>query len=181
MELEVVRAVSAGLQHATIGINAMIDALVIDTIGDLKPSHVTIYNYVDHPFVARKKINHDEVESGHVSLPAVAVYLEAPPTLEPEVGTIYRNGDFPVAISYVTIEPDEVKRMRDALYVNRALLRFLTQFNANADPGRTLRFRNNVNLYLATGLTQYTPFVPWEAALLAASTLVTYRCREHQP
>lgn len=179
MELEVIRAVSAGLQDATIGINAMIDGLTLDTIGDAPPSHVTVYNYTDHSWVARKKINHDEVENGHISLPAVAVYLEAPPQLEPVVRTIYRDGDYPIAISYVTIEPDEVKRMRDALYVNRAVLRFLTRFDSDAHA--SMRFRNNVNLYVQKSLVQFTPFVRWEAAILAASTIPTYQCREHQP
>lgn len=179
MELALVRALYTGLTDPTIGINAMIAGLTKDTSTDVLPSSVTVYNYVDHPWVARKKVNHDEVEAGHITFPSVAVFLAQPPTIDPEIATVYRDGKYPVVLGYFTIEPDEVKRMRAALYVNRALLRFLTQFNSNANAA--MRFRNNVNVYRALDITQVVPFVKWEAAILAAATQVTFHCREHQP
>lgn len=180
MELEAIRAVYAGLTDPTIGINAMIDGLVKDTVTDNLPAHVTVYNYVDHPWVARKKLNKDEIENGHVSVPAVAVFLARPAAIDAKVQTVHRNGDFPIVVAYFTTEPDETKRMRDALYVNRAMLRFLTKFDDNANA--TMRFRNNVNLFtLQEPVTQTTPFVPWEAAILSAATEFTYHCREHLP
>jgi hypothetical protein len=179
MELEVVRACYYGLKNATIGLNAQIGGLAIDQTGDLTPPQVAFYNYVDHPWVARKKINREEIESTRIVLPAMVVFLEAAPTIDAEVETIYRDGDFPVSYSYLSIEPDETKRMRDALYTTRALFRFFTQFHANAVKD-TLRLRNNVALLFAKNpITPYTPMDSWEAAYLAAATTVTYRCREH--
>lgn len=181
MELEVVRAVYYGLKDATIGLNKQIDGIVIDQIGDLMPSHCAFYNYVDHPWVAQKTINREEVDNGVVIFPAIAVYLESAPQFDPEVITTdHRDGTFAIAISLLTIEPEKAKAMREALYTNRALLRFLTQFNSNTYKD-TLRLRNGVSLFVSTALTQYTPFDMWGDVLLAASTVVTYRCREHQP
>lgn len=180
MELETIRAVYAGLTDATIGLNAQIDGLTKDTNTDALPTHVAaFYNYADHPWVARKTLNRDEAVANNVILPCVTVYLDQPPILDPEVETIYRNGSVPVVIAYLSIEADEGKRMRDALYVNRAIQRFLRRFDDNSNAA--MRFRNNVNVYIAKSLTQYTPFQLGGDALTAAATLVTYQCRDHAP
>lgn len=182
MELETIRACYYGLKDATIGLNKQIDEIVIDQIGDLIPSHVAFYNYVDDAWVAKKKINKDLVDARKLLLPAMVVYLEAAPTLQAEVLQDFRDGDFPVCYAYLSVEPDEAKRMRDALYTTRALFRFFTQFHANATPGVTLRRRNNVSLYTTRDpITPYTPMDDWEGAVLAASTVVTYRVRELVP
>jgi hypothetical protein len=181
VELEVVRAAYYGLKDATIGLNKQIDALVIDQIGDLVPPHCAFYNYVDHPWVARRKVNREEIESTRILCPAMVVYLEAAPTIQAELMTgDHRDGDFPLSYGYLSIEADEAKRMRDALYTTRALFRFFTQFHSNMYAA--LRNRNNVHLYVAKDpITPYTPMDSWEAAFLAAATTVTYQVREHLP
>lgn len=182
MELEVIRAAAAGASDLTIGVNAQIALLTIDTIGDLIPPTVAVYNYVDHPWVARKKLNIDEINAGRISVPALAIYLSSPPKIDGEIQrTDYRDGSFPVTFGYVSVEPDDAKRMRDALYTTRALLRFLTQFHKN-DYADTLRSRNGISLILAQSpLEPATPMDSWEGGILAAELTVTYRCREHSP
>lgn len=180
MELEIIRACADAAADATIGLAVQIDGLTMDKIGDLKPALRAIYSYVDDPFVARKTLNLDEIETGGILLPAALIYLESAPQIDSIVRTTYREGDFPLAISFLTAESDDAKRMRDALYFNRAALRFLTQFNR--DENEAMRQRNAVNFWMdaTKKVQQYTPFDKWEAAVLAATTVIPFRGRETQ-
>lgn len=181
MEKEVVRAIQAGLADATIGINVQIDALVLDQVGDQRPSHVSLANYFDDDWVAKKVLHLDEARNANIVLPVVAVYLDQPPTYDanPADGEgVYRDGDFPVAVSWFSISADETLKRQQASDINRALLRFFTRFNANA-AADTFRLRNGVHLYAVKGqITQYTPNEPWGELTLAAQTNILYRVRE---
>lgn len=179
MELETCRAIATALADPTIGMNAQIATLVMDQGGDQRPSNVGIYNYFDDDWVAKRVLNIDEARAGNIVLPCVAVYLDRPPTYDPEVQTFYRDGVFPVAVSWFSISSDEVMKRRQASMINRAVLRVFTQFNSNANTA--MRFRNNVNLFVAKSIDQYTPNEAWGEIILAAQTLITYRVREHLP
>jgi hypothetical protein len=147
--------------------------------GDLTPPQVAFYNYVDHPWVARKKINREEIESTRIVLPAMVVYLEAAPTIDAEVRDDLPGRRLPGLVQLPLDragrgEADARRALHDAraLPVLHAIPRERRQGHAP--------LRNNVALLFAKNpITPYTPMDSWEAAYLAAATTVTYRCREH--
>lgn len=184
MQLPVIRACAAGVTDPMIGINAMIDGLTLDDPADVRPAHVRIYNYVDDAWVSNKMLQMEEVRNGIITLPALILYIEQPPTIEAEVGAAtptIRNGEFTVVFSYVSAEPASVKEVRDAFYVNWAMLKFLTLFNANTTASLALRTRGSISLFRCLKLDQYTPFSPFGEVSETATTTATFAVREHSP
>src|SRR4051794_21284258 len=131
MELETLRMHAAAAADATIGVNAMIDALPIEG-GDVRPPHVTIYTSLDEGagWVARKAVS----EKGDgITFPALAIFLHA--TSVKEVMTSVRDADVAVVLAYIARSADNPKTQRDSLYTDRAMLRFLRRFADNANAG----------------------------------------------
>lgn len=173
MELDVIRACAAAASDATIGINAQLAALPLDA-GDATPPQVTLYNSVDHGWVARQTA----AESGSgITFPAVAILVAQPTTID-QVHTVTRDAHFPVAFAYVQRQADSAHGLRDALYTQRAILRFLTAFAAPTPTGQSYRFRNGVGLVLPESITAPPTNQPWGAALVTSAVIVTWLVRE---
>src|SRR5947209_8600308 len=104
MEIEAVRMCAAALADSVIGVNAMLDAVTIDDI-DTRPTPLTIYNSVDHRWVARKSVPEKDP---NIVFPALAVLLSAPLSLR-EVGTAVRDGDVTIMFAYIERDVDSAK------------------------------------------------------------------------
>lgn len=178
MLLETIRAIAAAAADNTIGVNAQIAALTLDTHSpaDTAPPNVTIYNAVDDQWVARRAIAENETD---ISFPALAIYLHSPAQLEAEVETITRDGEFPIGLAVLTKKSDSALGMRDSLYTTRAILRFLRQFELPAND--TMRQRNGVHLLEITTLLQPQVYEAWGTAMVAGFVLPTWKVRETSP
>jgi len=177
MELPVIRMCAAGASDATIGVNAMLDALTLDG-SDTRPAHVTIYNSVDHGFVARRKVPQD---GGGIIFPAVAILIPDPVSLY-EVRTSVRDGVFPVGFAYLQKASDSASGNRDGLYTNHAIARFLTRFLAPTAPSQALRTRAGVGIIGPSDLQNATRQPPvnidWLGALVTAITTIDLLVRD---
>jgi hypothetical protein len=174
MELETISMCAAGAADGTIGVNTMIDALTINA-GHLRPAHVTIYNSVDHGWVARRAVPED---GGGVTFPALAVLVAEPITLD-EVQSVVRDGHFPVGFAYLQKLSDSAKGNRDALYTSRAVLRFLSRFANNA--AAVSRAMNGIQIVCPVDTKQPPVSEPWGGALVTAVTVVKWLVRETAP
>lgn len=172
MRLEVIRMSAAAAADPAIGINAMIDALPIDA-GDDRPSHVSIYNQVDNPFVARRAVS----KGDDVDVPAVVVMLQ--PSTVQQVMTSVRDAQIPVVFAYLDKNPDSAETQRRASYVTRALLRFLRRFADNG--AAALRTRNGVQMLYPTSddpVRQGEAITEWDKVHAIAATEITWLVRE---
>jgi len=175
VKLETVRLVKAGLADATYGINARIAALTLDG-SDTRPSNPTRYYDVDDNWVARRQI--DDADSSNISFPALAVFQFAPlRVVDPEVHTVVRDADLQLAFAYLVKKQSSAVAVRDALYFNRALLRWFTWFQAN-DQSSAFRTKNGVIIRRITELTQDDVHEEWGSADCIAATIATLRVRE---
>lgn len=178
MKLEVVRLIKAGLADATNGINAKIAALTLDGT-DTRPSNPNRYFDVDHKWVARRHIGDDDALT--ITFPALAVFQFAPLTaVDPEVSTVVRDVDIQIAFAYLIKKQDSAEAVRDALYFNRALLRWFHWFMSN-DQTSAFRTKNGVIVRWVQELAQDDVFEEWGAADCIAATIATLRCRETSP
>lgn len=171
MELETIRMCAIAAADPTIGVNAMLAALPLDGT-DTRPDPVTIYNSVDHGWVARQVAPED---GGGVTFPALAILIAEPIAFD-EVHTVTRDGHLPVGFAYVQNLSDSAKGKRDALYTNRAVLRFLTRFASNASAA--LRQRGGIGLINPSSTTQPPVNQQWGGGLVTALTVVTWFTRE---
>jgi hypothetical protein len=172
VELETIRMSATAAADATIGINAMIDALPLDG-ADTRPPHVTVYNSVDHPWVARREFPEQDP---NITYPAVAVML-AQQLVVREVMTSNRDAEATVLFAYIERASDSAKLTRDTLYTNRAMLRFLTRFSSNAS-GSTFRSRGGVLMINPIKTDQGTTKESWGNATMVAATMVTWLIRD---
>jgi hypothetical protein len=178
MKLETVRLVKAALADVTYGINAMLAALTLDG-SDTRPANPTVYTDVDHKWVARRKV--DDVDTAAITFPALAVFQFAPlRCVDVEVRTIVRDADVQIAFAYVVRKQDSAAAVRDALYFNRALLRWFKWFEAN-DQTSSFRTKNGVTLRLLQELTQDDVDEDWGSVNCIAATIATWRVRENSP
>lgn len=172
MRLETIRMNAAAADDATIGVNAMLAALPLDG-SDTRPPNVTIYNQVDHPWVARRAIN---LPGDAVTFPALAI-LAQPSTVH-QVMTSVRDAEIPIVFAYL-VKADTAVNQRHASYTTRALMRFLRLFTDNA--GASFRARNGVQLINPMDdVRQGESIQPWDKALAIAATEITWLARETQ-
>lgn len=170
---------AAAAADPTIGVNAMIAALALDG-SDPRPSAVTVYNAMDHGWVARRMV--PEQGSG-ITFPALAVFVSQPARLD-EVHTVVRDAHYPVAYAYVTLNSDSAKGNRDAAYTMRALLRTLRLFHAPTPTGAGLRQHNGIGIIPPNGpdaTTQPPVYETWGSAIVTAVTQVEYLVRDTSP
>lgn len=175
MKLETVRLIKSGLADATNGINAKIGALTLDGT-DTRPANPTRYFDVDDKWVARRRIDDDELSV--VTFPALAVFQFAPLVVaDPEVHTVVRDAEIQVGFAYLIKKQDSAAAVRDALYFNRALLRWFAWFLSN-DQTSAFRTKNGVIIRTVTEITQDDVFEEWGSADCIAATVATFRARE---
>lgn len=175
MKLETVRLIKAGLADATNGIAAKIAALPLDGT-DALPTNPTRYFDVDHKWLSRQKVSDEDTAS--ISFPALAVYQHAPlSAVDPEVGTVVRDVDIQVAFAYLVKKADSAAALRDALYFNRAMLRWFGWFMSN-DQSSGFRTKNGVIIRTARQLTQDDIERDWGSVNCMATTAATFRVRE---
>lgn len=173
MELETIRSCAAGAADGAHGINAQIAALTLDG-ADARPANVTLYTSLTAGWVARRTF---AIAGLNVSLPAVAIYVGDSAELEPEVATVYRDGHFPVVFAYLDEKSASETGTLNALYTNRAILRFLTWFNHNAQAA-TVRTRNGIIVQACTNLTQAPIAAVKGDVFIGAITQATFKVRE---
>jgi hypothetical protein len=178
MKLEVVRLIKAGLADATYGINAKIAALTLDGT-DTRPTVPNRYYDVDHKWLARRQVNDDDTDT--ITFPALAVFQFAPlEVLTPEVMTVVRDAEIQIAFAYLVKKQDSAAAVRDALYFNRALLRWFNWFMHN-DQTSAFRTKNGVIIRSVENLQQDDVLEEWGSADCVASTIATFRVRETSP
>lgn len=178
MKLETVRLIKAGLADVTNGINAKIAALTLDG-SDTRPANPAPYFDVDHSWVARRSLTDADTQAVS-AFPALAVFQSAPlRALDTEIETIIRDVEIQIAFAYLVKKQDSALAVRDALYFNRALLRWFAWFMSN-DQASSFRTKNGAVIRYVTDITQDDVHEEWGAADCIAATIATFRVRETQ-
>jgi len=176
MLVELIYCINAGLEDATIGINAQFDGLTVIS-GHAVPPDVTVYNQIEHKFVARRQINNEDTG---ISLPALAIFQAGPGLIEPEVGTIYRMGEYPIVFAYIASRTDSALAARDGGYTMRCVKRFLRDFMENAQTP-VLRTQAGIIVCQLIDLEEPPTLEPFGQAEVVASLVGTFRVRETLP
>lgn len=151
MKLETVRMLVAALADGTNGINAKIAALTLDG-ADARPATPTVYNDVDHRWVARRRV--DDADLATITFPALAVFqLGRMTAVLPEPYLPLRDADVQIGFAHIGKGQDSALALRDALYANHALMRWFSWF-LSQDPNGATRTRNGVTVADCTGFVQ---------------------------
>mgnify|MGYP001615747040 CR=1 FL=1 len=176
MLVELMYMLNAGAEDATIGVNAQITGGSVIS-GHAAPDAVTVYNQIEHSWVARRKLN---TEDAGVTFPALAIFQGGPGVLEPEVGTIYRRGDYPIVFAQIRKKSDSALGFRQAGYTNRAVYRFLRDFMENAQTA-TMRTQNGIIISQLTQLGEPPVIEDWDKVEVVAAVTATFKLRETSP
>lgn len=177
MLVELIYSLNAGLEDGTIGVNAQFDAPLTLVSGHAMPPDVTVYNQIEHKWVARRQVN---TEDAGVTYPALAVFQAAPGSHDGEVGTIYRMGDYPIVFAYVCKRSDSALGARDGGYTMRVLRRTLRDYMENANVAQ--RTVNGVIVSQIIGRIEEPPILEqWDKAEVVAALTCTFRCRDTSP
>lgn len=177
MYLETALMIKDGLADATNGLNAHIAALTLNG-SHTRPANPNRYFDIEHNWVARREVNEDDTAT--VTFPALAVF-EAEPTqiLDQEPMTDVRDAEVRVALAHLVKKQPSAATVRDALYAQRALLRWFTWFMRNDQSGA---FRTKNGIIIRTipegGLLQERVHEEMGAAVCVASTTATFIVRE---
>lgn len=171
MKLEAIRLNALAAADPTIGVNAMLAALTLMP-GDARPDPVTIYNAVDHGWVARRTVPED---GAGVTYPALAVLLVKPAQFD-EVPSNVRDGHIPIGFIYLQKASDTSKGLRDAFYTELAILRFLARLESPA--GDALRVTGDVGLVYPDATESPLYEATWGSALAVSATVVTWVVRD---
>lgn len=153
-----VRMLAERLDDPDEGINAVLlgSDLPIDD-GDEVPGTVRVYNELDHPFVARRKIQQPEDETiAKVEFPCVVVFKD---TLGDPAGVAkdssdarYTEGSVPIFAVLLMQEADTHIGVRHGMYLLRAMRGVVHRFN---DPAVLAeRTRCGTQLMLATSVQE---------------------------
>lgn len=175
MELETIRCVVAGLGDGTIGINALIAALTLEA-GDARPPNLTIYNSVQHGWVARKAF---ALSGLNVTLPALAVFASDVEIKDAEVETAVRDGWVTVTLAHLAEKSATETGNYNALQTNRAILRFCKLFSANSN--LAMRTRNGVILQAIAEIKPDSIAAVKDDVFIGAATTVKFLVRETSP
>jgi hypothetical protein len=153
-----VRMLAERLDDPDEGINAVLlgSDLPIDD-GDDLPGTVRVYNELDHPFVARRKIQQPEDETvGKVEFPCVVVYMD---TLGDPAGVASDSSDgrwiqgvVPIMAVLLMQDADTHLGVRQGMYLLRAMRGVVHRFNNPA--ALEARTRCGTQLLLATSIQQ---------------------------
>lgn len=177
MKRETIRCLKLAAADGGNGINAKIAAVSIDA-GDVRPANVTIYNDIDHKWVARRRANAEDTD---ISFPALAIFQFAPlEIIDVEVMTVVRDGLLKVGFAWLLKENNPLEAVSDGQYYNRALLQFLHWYMRN-DQASAHRTRNGIIVRTLEEITQDDVHEDWDGAVSVAQTVATLRCRETQP
>lgn len=181
MKLETVRLIVAALADVTNGINAKLAGLTLDG-SDARPANPTVYDDVDHRWVARRRV--DDAETANITFPALVVYQIGPlrALLEetPYDHVVLRDAAIQIGFSYLTKKQDSLVVVRDALYFNRALMRWFNWF-ISQDPNSSTRTKNGVIVASCTEFTQDDVHQEWASVDCLATSLATLKLRESSP
>lgn len=179
MKRETIRCLKLGAADNANGINAKIGAVSIDVVaGDVRPANVTIYNALDHKWVARRRAN---AEDGDINFPALAIFQFGQlQVLDVEVKTVVRDALIKVAFAWLLKENNPLEVTSAGDYYNRALLQWIHWFMRN-DQSSAFRTRNGIIIRTLEELNQDDVTESWEAADCVAQTIATFRVRETQP
>lgn len=175
MKLETIRCCVAGLEDATIGLGALLDAMTLED-GDARPATPAVYDEFRHGWVARRTVPQ---EDSAITFPAIAVFTQSPLTTDGEVHTVLRDASLTVAYAYLTRDVDSADARVAAELTQRVLLRHLKLFNANGNVA--MRTRNGVIVRECLELRLPPITENWEGAVCAAVTLADFSIRETEP
>lgn len=177
MKRETIQCLKLGAADVTNGINAKIAAVSLDGV-DARPTPVTVYNDIDHPWVRRRHINAEDTD---VMFPAFVIFQHAPiQVIDTEVRTIVRDAYITACLAVVLKGNNEVAMSSDGQYVARATLQFLHWFMRN-DQTSGFRTRNGIIIRQLVELTQDDVEIKWGGATCFAPTIAKFRVRETQP
>lgn len=152
MILETIRLVSAALQHAAYGVNALLPTIPRAAGDDAPPAVVTFLDPTTRDEAARGDEGPD--------WPALLVVQGREVEADPEVGTIFRDAEVEIVIAYITRDADSAATMVAANLTLRAVVRTLA---ALLDPARdaTRDTAEAVTVIAATRLR----LIPWHTSL----------------
>jgi hypothetical protein len=175
MELETIRCLVDGLNDPTIGINAMIDALGLES-GDVTPPHVTVYDSARHGWLARRAFALANLD---VTMPALAVMVQSIDVSTPEIETVVREAYITITVADLDENSATQTANYSALQRRRALLRFLSRFSANGN--LAMRTRNGVIVRCITEIKPESVAAVKDDVFIGATTDVTFLVRETAP
>lgn len=173
MKIETCRIIADWLEHATYGVNAMLDTVPLAG-ADVVPDDVTVFNAADDKMAALRQIPTDATE-----LPALVVMLE-PSAIEQAFPA---NQPFPpdaqvdVLIRYEAKDSTTQKAVRDESYTTRAIWRSIGQL-MNTSAGNTARSRNSIQLYGIVGMRALTLDAPTQDAVMSGGVMLSLRVRD---
>lgn len=178
MKLETMRCIKAGLADGSNGINAKIAGLTLDG-SDARPSNPTPYFDVDHKWLARRQVDDEELAT--IAFPALAVFQNGPlNVMDVAVTTNVQDATLQVVFGYMVNKQDSALAVRDSLYFNRALLRWINWFRSN-DQTSGFRTKNGIIIRSVLEITQDDVHQDFGSANLIAATAATFRVRETSP
>jgi hypothetical protein len=171
MVLETLRMVTDALNHATIGVNAMLVSIPVDT-DDVAPA--AIDSIVDETRSVDVAVGQLPDEDSSLS-----VTLAESVTLNGDVMSDNRDGSVSVLIRH-SVKTDNVSEgIRDAFYVLRAVQRSLRLFNSN--DWAALRVRNEVQVLECTGIEHVRLSEEYEDSIVIGGIRATFAVRDSAP
>lgn len=150
MHIETLRMIEAVLTDGTLGVNAQIDALTLDTPNggtapDTRPAHVTVKTQADSDPAVREQ---DDAES----FPLVMVYIPQPINGQGQVWSGIRDAQVDVIVCYVTDGGTVPGREVATDYSLRAIVRSISAGLFAADKRDTAGTRNGYVISKASRL-----------------------------
>ncbi|MFL5481139.1 MAG: hypothetical protein ACJ8AK_03035 [Gemmatimonadaceae bacterium] len=177
MIIETLRMVEAVLNDATLGANAQIDLLAMDTPNggsspDDRPGHVTVRNAVDTDPTVR------EVDT---SFPLVVVDVAKPGSAQGQVWSGIRDFDVDVIIAYVTESGHVFRNERDTDYSLRAIVRSIARGLLAAGKRDTAGSRNGFKIFKSSTLKYGPTNQPQSSGVMTGAVEFTLTVRDLAP
>lgn len=177
MIIETLRMIEAVLNDGTLGVNAQLDALPLDTPNggsspDSRPSHVTVRNAVDSDPTVR------EVDT---SFPVIVVDSAKPGSAKGQVWSGIRDFDVDVIIAYVTESEHVFKNERDTDYSLRAIVRSIARGLLAVGKRDTAGSRNGYKIFKSSELKYGPTNQPQYGGVMTGAVEFTLTVRDLQP
>lgn len=179
MITETLRIVEAVLLDDIVGVNAQIDALVLDTPNggttpDPRPAHVTIRNEMDLDTTVRER---DEVQ-----FPLVLVELGMQtPSGAGQIWSGKRDYDLDIRLAYLIKSGDIVKNRRNTDYTLRAMVKSIAHGLLAAGTRDTAGRRNGYGVVKSDHLRYAHENQSNAGALMAGAVEFTLTMRDTNP
>lgn len=176
MIIEVLRMVEAVLNDATLGVNAQIASLVMDSpnggVADARPSNVTVRNAADLDPTVR------EVDT---TFPVVVVDVSKPGVAPGQIWSGVRDSEIDLLIAYVCESGDVAKNLRNTDYTMRAIVRSVAKGLLAAGTRDTAGSRNGFVISKSSKLRYGPTQQPEYGGVMTGAVEFSLTVRDNQP